>query len=62
MVFETTPIQNKINKYYNGNRYHYIKAQKAVNVIEQWYLEVIYDPKYKYCQRRVKETFIKLMA
>ena len=62
IAFEATPIQNKINKYYNGNRYHYIKAQKAVNVIEQWYLEVRYDPKYKYCQRRVKETYIKMIA
>lgn len=59
-MFEGTPIQHKIDKYYNGNKFHYIKHQKAVNTIEKWYIEVRYNPKYLYCQRKVKDEYIKL--
>jgi len=60
-IFEGTPIQDKINKYYDGNKYIYLKEQQSVDIIENWYLEVRFNPSYIYCQRKETEKFNELV-
>lgn len=60
-----TPIQDYIDKYFNGKQKNYIDFnrktfKKFVDKIGEWYLECKYNPKYKQCRERIKIEYEEL--
>ena len=33
------------------------KEEKAINIIKEWFLDVRYNPKYKYCRKRIDKMY-----
>ena len=54
---EDNPMLHFIMIYCKMDTKLYVKYRKAVEAIENWYLECKYNPKYKYCQKRVMNEY-----
>lgn len=60
--YANNPIHTFITKYFNGNIKRYFEyinksKKKFVIKIENWFLDVKFNPKYKYCRKNVMKTY-----
>jgi len=38
----------------------YMKEKKAVDIISEWFMDCKYNPKYKFCRKRLNKEFDEL--
>ena len=63
--YNTNPIFIYIKKYFEGDREKYFEYEmnmkkKFTNKIEIWFLDCKYNPKYKYCRKRLMKEYNEL--
>ena len=51
------PMNNIITKKYKGDIKKYMKEKKAIDEISNWFMDCKYNPKYMYCQNRLKREY-----
>lgn len=54
------PVHSIVETYFNDNLAEYHIGIRTVNMIENWFLECKYNPKYKYCRDRIKKEHEEL--
>jgi hypothetical protein len=59
------PIEKRLKKYFDNDIDKYLYFQTKVltifvNKIENWFLEIKYNPQYKYCKNRLKKEYDEL--
>lgn len=57
VIIDNNPICSVIDINCNGSLGNYILYKKAVDIIENMFLEAKYNPKYKYCRDRLETEF-----
>ena len=58
--YEANPIYDFIRDRYNGDINIYFYELKNVKKIEEWFLEIKYNPNYKYCKDRLNKEYSDL--
>ena len=56
----SNPIHTYIEKYFDGNIKNYIEHKNVANKIGNWFLDCKYNPKYKYCRKRLMKEYKEL--
>jgi len=61
-LYDYTPIHHIVNTFFDGYIDKYFEFEDKcevtfANKIGSWFLDCKYNPKYKYCQNRLKEEF-----
>lgn len=60
--YHNSPLYSKIENRFDKNVYKYIyhlreEQIKSARKISNWYLDISYNPNYKYCRKRVMENY-----
>ena len=63
-LYDNNPIEEYVNKYFhNYDNYFKFKQdckRKFINKISEWYLECNYNPDYKQCRKKIKQSYDEL--
>lgn len=60
MKFNDNPFCDFIVKRYDGNMNKYMKEKKAIDTISDWFMNCKYNPRFKYCRKRLQTEFSEL--
>lgn len=61
-LYSDTPIHHIVNTFFKGRMEKYFEfddkcLKKFANKISEWFLDCKYNPKYKYCQKRLEQEY-----